>query len=392
MKSKYIHINPDILKWARKTTHLELHEIPKTLISSDRLSRIESGLELPTFSELQKLAIKYDRSIGVLLSDLIPENDYFVLPFFRKANKTDYDSALTMYIRDIQDKQDWARNYLISEGGMPLDFIGSIQINENFSTAASKIKDVLGFPEYFHFSDKSKYLKAISQTVEEHNIFISITGSNQSNKSISIEQAQGFAISDPFAPFIFVNTKNTTNAKIFTLIHELVHLFLNESGISENPLKYRVPDCVEDTIENFCNDVAGEILMPADEFKSEFSKTSGHLPNRINSLSRTFLVSELAICVKLWRLRLISYSEYEETYLLIYNNIQVYLANKLKKQEKQKGGDYYNNIRLKNGSLLSSLVYSAYKHGDILARDLGNILNVKVSNIDHYFSSISYAS
>lgn len=379
------------MKWARKTSHLELDEIPKSIISPPRLLSIEEGRALPTFSELQKLSKKYDRSLGILLGDSIPEDDYIALPFFRKSDKTEYDSALTMYIRDIQDKQDWARNYLISEGGMPLDFIGTVRISDDITYTAQTIKRVLSFPEYTQFTDNKKYLKAITQAIEEHNIFISITGSNQSNKSISLEQAQGFAISDDFAPFIFVNTKNTTNAKIFTLVHEIVHLFINQSGISENPLNYRTPDCPEDIIENFCNDVAGEILLPSVSFKNEFSKLSAPLSECINSLSKTFLVSELAVCVKLWRLRMITFNDYTIQYSEIKEKIEYYLIEKNKKLSQQKGGDYYNNIRLKNGSLLSSLVYTAYRHGDILARDLGTILNVKVGNIDHYFSSISYA-
>lgn len=230
-------------------------------------------------------------------------------------------------------------------------------------------------------------MQALKQTLEDHNIFISITGSNQSNKSISIEQAQGLAISDPYAPFIFVNSKNTTNARIFTLVHEAVHLFLNESGISEDAIKSRKPDCQEDRIENFCNEVAGEILMPEGPFLSEYQKTSGSLEGRIKSISKIFLVSELAVCVRLWRLNQISYNEYEDIYLRIWTEIQNYLAKKSTKQKELKGFDYYNNMRLKNGSLLSFLAYSAYKGGDILVTDLGNILNIKTNNIDRYFAT-----
>jgi Zn-dependent peptidase ImmA (M78 family) len=389
MSSKFIHINPDILKWARKSTHLELHEIPKSIISADKLAQIENGLDLPTFTELQKLAKKYERSLGVLMGNVIPENDYFALPFFRKTNKTEYDSALTLYIRDIQDKQDWARNYLISEGNIPLDFIGSVRLTDKIDVVAQKIKERLNLPAFSSYSSNEKYLKAIRESFEAHNIFISITGSNQSNKSISIEQAQGFAISDSYAPFIFVNTKSTTNAKIFTLVHEVVHLFLNESGISENPLSYRIPDCEEDKIENFCNEVTGEILMPGDVFLSEFRKSHGTTEEKINSISKMFLVSELAVCVRLWRLKLISYNEYKNLYTIIHDKIMSFLALKAKIQEAQPvHGDYYNNMRLKNGTLLSSLVYSAYKSGDILTKDLGNILNVKTNHIEHYFSSI----
>ena len=237
----------------------------------------------------------------------IPDRYYLTIPFFRKDNKTDYDSALTLFIRNIQDKQDWARNYLISDGNMALDFIGSVHIDDSIENVANKIKERLEFQSYLNFNSNEKYLQTLRQTFEDHNIFISITGSNQSNKTISIEQAQGFAVSDSYAPFIFVNTKLTPNAKIFTLVHEVVHLFLNDSGISEDTISYRKPTCDEDRIENFCNDVAGEVLMPKESFLSEFKKSSGTLEERIAALSTTFLVSQLAICVRLWRLRQVSF-------------------------------------------------------------------------------------
>jgi Zn-dependent peptidase ImmA (M78 family) len=389
MHSPAININPDILKWARLSAHLELHEIPKTIISSEILAQIEDGLALPTFSQLQKLAKKYERSLGVLMGDVIPENDYLTIPLFRKENKTGYDSALTLYIRDIQDKQDWARNYLISEGNISLDFIGSVSINDDIENVAVKIKERLDFPSYLSFSNNEKYLQAIRQTFEDHNIFISITGTNQSNKSISIEQAQGFAISDLYAPFIFVNTKLRPNAKIFTLVHEVTHLFLNESGISEDVISYRKPDCDENNIENFCNDVSGEILMRREQFILEFQKSSGSLEKRIIELSEIFLVSQLAICVRLWRLNQINYSEYNTTYSIIQDKIKKYLDDLAEKQHEQPGGgNYYNNMRMKNGSLLSSLAYSAYKSGDILNMDLGNILNIKTNHIEQYFAVI----
>ena len=389
MPSQSININPNVLKWARKSAHLELHEIPKSIISTESLIQIEDGLLLPTFSQLQNLAKKYQRSLGVLLGSEIPDNDYLTIPFFRKDNKTDYDSALTLFIRNIQDKQDWARNYLISDGNMALDFIGSVHIDDSIENVANKIKERLEFQSYLNFNSNEKYLQTLRQTFEDHNIFISITGSNQSNKTISIEQAQGFAVSDSYAPFIFVNTKLTPNAKIFTLVHEVVHLFLNESGISEDTISYRKPTCDEDRIENFCNDVAGEVLMPKESFLSEFKKSSGTLEERIAALSTTFLVSQLAICVRLWRLRQVSFQEYNVTYQIIKEKIQQYLIDRaIKRQDEKGGGDYYNNMKMKNGLLLSSLAYSAYKSGDILNMDLGNILNIKTNHIEQYFATI----
>jgi len=389
MSRHSVDINPDILKWARESAHLEVHEIPKSVISKEKLVKFENKEALPTLSELQKLAKKYNRPLGILLGNTIPEIDYLEIPFFRKENKTDYDSALTMFIRDILEKQDWARNYLVSEGYEPLGFVGSIKIQDAPIKAVQILNQKLNLPLFTKFKKNEDYFKALKQSLEDHNIFVSITGSNQSNKSISVEQAQGFAITDEYAPFIFVNTKNTTNAKIFTLVHEVVHLFLNESGISEDCLRFRKPECKEDEIENFCNTIAGELLMPTEILNLKFEEINGELKYRISKLSKFFLVSELAICVKLWKQKLISYNEYQSAYRIIEEEINKYLIAKAKKQkEASGGGDYYNNMRSKNGVLLSSLAFSAYKSGHILNRDLSQILKIKTNNFERYFSTV----
>lgn len=388
MAPKKIRVNPEVLKWARESAHLDISEIPKSTISTDLLIKIENGTDLPSFIQLQRLATKYERSLGVLLGDKIPEIDYQKIPFFRKDNQTNYDSSLAMFIRDIQDKQDWARNYLLSEGNAELDFIGSVSITDNADKIADRIKERLDLPHYRSFSNRNDYLKALKVELEERGVFISITGSNQLNKRISLEQAQGFAISDPIAPFVFVNTKNTTNAKIFTLIHEIAHLFLNESGISEDALRFRKAECKEDEIENFCNNVAGEVLMPKIEFLEEFTRRDGSLEKIITDLSNVFFVSELAICVKLWRLNLISFDEYRFHYESSEKKIKHYLLEKEKEQKERSGGRYYNNMRSKNGVLFSYLAYSAYKSGEILSLDLSKLLKINTNNIENYFATL----
>ena len=385
MTTLTVSVNPKVLRWARETAHLEFLNIPKSIIKEEKLLKIESGKALPTLPELERLSRKYDRPLSLLMSNETPRDDYSKLPFFRQKNKTDYDSALALFIRDIQKKQDWARNYLISEGYNELNFIGSVKISDNIKKVANKIKNRLKLPSASLFKSNKDFFKNIKNTLENENIFVSITGSDKTNRSIGLEQSRGFAIVDKFAPFIFVNTKDTPNANIFTIMHEVVHLFLNESGISQNTIKLRKPVCNEDRIENFCNLVASEILMPENIFlqkrKDHFSLD---LRSQITNLSNDFLVSELAICVRLQKLNLIDY----ETYNKVYLDIQKDIINFLKLQKKSKGGNYYANMRFKNGVLLSKLALSAYKDNQILGTDLFNLLKVKIHNLDTYFSAI----
>ncbi len=383
-----IQVNPQVLKWARKTAHLSIDDVPKSLISPAKLERIEKGDELPTFNQLQKLARKYDRPLYLLLETEIPEDNYQTIPFFRKENKTDYNSPLALFLRDIQKKQDWARNYLIGEGYPELDFIGSISIKNKKKEVAVKIKERLNFPssENFSYSQRIDFFKTLKESLEANNIFVSITGSDKSNRAIDLEQAQGFAISDCFAPFVFVNTKNTTNAKIFTLVHEVVHLFLNETGISEDVIRFRKSQCHEDEIENFCNEVAAEILMPEKQFLDFFKSLKGSLEIKIEELSKIFLVSQLSACVRLWRLKEIDSENFNSTFISLKEKVDIYLTEDKKRKEDKSGGNYYASMRSKNGVLLSSLVFYAYKEGKILATDISNILKIKTNNFDNYFS------
>ena len=382
-------VSPEVLRWARETAHMDVFDIPKSVIVPEKLIRIEEGKEFPTLSQLQRLAKKYDRSLITLLGDSVPDRDYIKLPFFRKNNKINYDSALALFIRDIQRKQDWARNYLLSEGYEVLEFIRSVKLANDPEKTAKKIKERLDLPTFANYKNNDEYFKSIKSNLESNNIFVSITGSNKSNKSISLEESQGFAIADEFAPFIFVNTKNTTNAKIFTIIHEVVHLFLGESGISEDAIKFRKPQCKEDRIENFCNIVASEILMPKEVFVKKFEDSkSPNLRELVTHLSKYFLVSELAICVRLWKLKLINYSTYEMTYSEIKEEIDKYLEKMAKKMKDSDGGNYYANMLSKNGNLLSQLAFFAYKENKILGTDLYDVLNVKLDNLNTYFSAV----
>lgn len=383
------NVNPNVLVWARETAHLRVDDIPESTIKRDKLLKIEAGEESPTLAQLEKLAKKYERSLYTLMEQNIPEDDYKVIPFFRRQDKTTYNSSLALFIRDIQRKQDWARNYLLSEGYDDLDFVGSITLNTSVKNAARNIKAKLELPPFSNFRNNDEYLKGIKDNLERNHIFVSITGSNNPKMSIDLEDAQGFAIVDKIAPFIFVNTKNTTNAKVFTLIHEVAHLFLNESGISEDPIKFRAPACREDEVENFCNIVASEILMPEDEFRFEYNRVQAlALKEKVNNLSVHFLVSELAVCVRLWKLNLISYEVYQDVYTRIQAEIKAYLKTFHKKQKESKGGNYYAMMRSKNGNLLSKLAFYAYKENKVLATDLYNILKVKLDNLGTYFSTI----
>ena len=389
--NNYIKVSTKLLIWARETAHLTFDDIPKSLMAPEKLKKIEEGEALLTFTQLKKLSHKYHRPLSTLLDTEIPEDDYAAIPLFRKENRTEYSAPLVSLIRDLQDKQEWARSYLIEEGYTQLDFINSVNTNDDVSKVAQLILKRFNLPSNsdYTYSQREDYLKEIRSSLEQNNVFVSITGSDKSNKAISLSQAQGFALSDPYAPFIFLNTNNTVNAKIFTLLHELVHLLLGETGISDEVIKFRKPECREDKIELFCNRVSAEILMPTTEFIASFEETNLPIEKKITKLSQEFLVSELAICLRLLHLKIIQYKQFDQLFKAIKEKVDAWmLAQKKKKKEASGGGDYYYSMLSRNGKLLSSLAFGAYKTGQVMPTDISQLLNVKTSNFNKYFEKI----
>ena len=126
--------------------------------------------------------------------------------------------------------------------------------------------------------------------------------------------------------------------------------------------------------------------MPEKQFLDFFKSLKGSLEIKIEELSKIFLVSQLSACVRLWRLKEIDSENFNSTFISLKEKVDIYLTEDKKRKEDKSGGNYYASMRSKNGVLLSSLVFYAYKEGKILATDISNILKIKTNNFDNYFS------
>ena len=246
------------------------------------------------------------------------------------------------------------REYLIEAGQSALPFVGSAKPVESPESVAGRIRAVLGFSADWavHFSNAEEARRALRDAMERTGILVvanSIVGNNTS-RSLDPDEFRGFVLSDEYAPLVFVNAADAKSAQMFTLAHELAHLFFGLSAAFD--LKKMMP--AKDPIERVCNRVAAEFLVPEHEFRSAWT-SEGANPYKFFDLASRFKVSPVVAARRALDLRLTD----RERFFSFYE--------KHTAQERQvvaaHGGDFYKLQPLRIGRRLAEAVVLATREG-----------------------------
>jgi Zn-dependent peptidase ImmA (M78 family)/transcriptional regulator with XRE-family HTH domain len=260
-------VNPEVVGWARRTSGLSLEDAAKALdISSpERLAAIENGERLPSRTQLVKMSKAYRRPLLTFYLAVPPARgdrgeDFRSLP----ADRAERDDALVdVLVRDLKARQGLIHSTLVDEEEQqPLKFVGSASMGEGVDTVAAAVRTTLGFSleEFRSAPTVEKAFAYLRDLVERIGIFVILAGDLGSHHTeIPVEVFRGFAVADSIAPMVVINDRDAKTAWSFTLLHEVAHLWLGTTGVSGSR--------VEQVIEKFCNDVAGELLLPREELR-----------------------------------------------------------------------------------------------------------------------------
>ncbi len=302
-------IKPNILTWARETAGLSPEDAARKLQVKDskmasaleKLAALEDGAKDISRPMLIKMSKAYRRPLLVFYLDKPPRigdrgEDFRTLPDHYDSEDNSYIDAL---IRDIKARQSLVRETLIEEDEeVRIDFVGSITIDQITTQVAQILKNLLNVDlEHFRKQpDHNAAFKLLRQKAEEAGVFIVLKGNLGSHHTnIDVKMFRGFALSDDIAPFIVINDRDARSAWSFTLLHELVHILLGQTGVSGGYAEKRV--------EKFCNDVSSEFLLPGDEFGSfDISQLSGKdLTEHISQYAFSKKISASQIAYRLYR-------------------------------------------------------------------------------------------
>lgn len=369
MKTNRIPVNPDLLTWAISRAGLEVLDLTARF---PKLPEWLSQESQPTLRQLEQFARAVHVPIGYLFLPTPPEEP-LPIPDFRtlagrQVARPSPNLLDTIYL--CQQRQDWFADYARVHGLSALGFVGSITVQHGAVEVANSMRETLGLSiaERQQLSTWTDALRQLVSRAEAAGILVmasSIVGSN-SHRKLDVEEFRGFALADPLAPLVFINAADSKAAQMFTLAHELAHIWLGESGISD-PETGRFP---EPDVERWCNAVAAEFLVPLEQLRQSY------LPNvpvgdTIQRLARSFKVSTLVILRRLFDAGFINQNTLWQTYREELARIRELDSGG------SGGGDFYRTLSVRTGKNFARAVVSSTLEGQTLFQDAFRMLGVR---------------
>lgn len=361
-----LQLSPNVLEWAANNVGISVDLLAdKVAATSKREAFIQGKLTPSQAEQVSKLT---HIPFGFLFLEAPPTIEKRTLPDLRQTpNPEPLSHDFYDTLDDILRKQEWYADHLKEMGEDPLPFVGRYSVTKvpSYAEVALDIKKTIGLSDEDRnqCSNFEDYYDLLTQKIEAAGILLFKSGIVRSNtkRGLSVKEFRGFAIADKLAPVIFINGKDSPAAWIFTLAHEVAHIWLGQSGISDNPA-----GATSNKAELACNRIAAELLTPTQQFIEAWEKNQGA---NIDELSRIFKVSRLVIARRALDLK--------KTSLDFYKKIE----EASKKQTTTSGGNPYYTIPVRNSKRFThSLVVSAMS-GHTMIREAARLLNIKPNTL-----------
>lgn len=371
-------VNPSLLTWSRERAGLSTAQVAKKLpVKPDRVEEWEAGETKPTFLQAQKWASLAHIPFGFLFLPR-PPVEQLPLPDLRTVGGIAPQRPsleLLDTVRDSMRKQDLYLEYLQYQEHQPLAFVGRFNSQSRVAEVVDDIRRTLGVNPDAARLDYDKYSRALIEAAEAAGILVMRSGIALGNthRKLEVSEFRGFAISNTYAPVVFVNSSDAPTARLFTLLHELAHIWIGSSGVSDGNTANGRDE------ERFCNAVAGEFLAPEAQFRALWNPDVNWEDN-LAPLATRFHISRLAIGRRALDLGYISQAHYSAYYLKIFKAFQ---------DEKGGAGDYYRNATAKNSPRLSKAVLTEAMSGRMLLREAGHLLGVQPAKLRTLASKIT---
>jgi len=288
-----VMVKPEMFRWACERAGFE----PGALAGRfPRLDAWQRGEAQPTLKQLESFAQATHTPVGYLFLPAPPVEEV-PIPDFRtmgneRLDRPSADLLDTLYL--CQQRQEWYRDFARTEGEGPLPFVGSESLSSDIEETAARIRAALGFDleERRQTPTWTEALRRFIGLADELGVLVMVSGVVGSNnrRKLDPEEFRGFALADPLAPLVFVNGADTKAAQMFTLAHELAHIWLGQSALSD----VAPVSSPSHSVEIWCNRVAAELLVPLAIFREEY-QPKATLRAELDRLARRFKVSTLVI-------------------------------------------------------------------------------------------------
>lgn len=396
--SKAENINPEILQWARETSGLSAEEAAvkigltstTKLTSVEKLLALEAGELKPTRKQLTKIADTYKRPLTVFYRSSPPDRGDRGEDF-RTTNSDisqEQSGRLNALLRDIKARQGMVRSIIEDDEEFDkLSFVGSVSVSDPVEHTSDKIRSLIGLddatPPGKGKKSSDELFGFLRERLELLGVFVILAGNLGSHHTnISAEVFRGFAIADEFAPFVVINDQDAKSARSFTLMHEFVHILIGSTGVSGAPTTVDASTRLA-KVEKYCNDVAGEFLLPATSLSSisAIGDIEAALESATN-LSNAFKVSEPMVAYRLVRVGKLPRRLYDELVSIYYSRWRRFRQREKEKAIDSNGPSFYVIKKHRLGNALIGVVSRTLREGDITHTKAAKVLGVKPHSVE----------
>ena len=383
-----LSLTPKVLRWARERAGLDQTTLAKKVTGKPTAERVKQWEKtgMLTFAQVRKLANATHTPEGFLYLNE-PPDDRLPIPDFRTVGDELVrrpSPDLLDTVNMMQRRQTWMRDFLIEEAEPQLGFVGSSTLNSNPQKVASEIRTTLGVTggwanEESTWTDALMHLR---QKIEAAGILIVINGvvGNNNHRKLDPDEFRGFVLSDAYAPLVFINGADFKAAQMFTIAHEVAHLWIDREGVSNFEAMQPPPI----RVEQWCNQVAAEFLIPAAELLEVWDDAK-QSKEPYQALAARFKVSTIVAARRVLDLGLIS----KKQFFQFYDSYQKDERRK-KEAKKNKGGDFWNTQNVRVGQRFGTAVVRAAKEGRLLYREAYQLTGLSGRTFDRFAENLGF--
>ncbi len=370
-----VSVNPELLRWARERADIAQEDLAAKF---KKLPEWESGQTRPTLKQLEKFARAVHVPFGYLFLRDPPDERLPIADFRTVADtaKTKASPDLIDTLYAMQRRQAWLHEHLVENEADPLPFAASARLADDPDAVGREMRRTLGLDEVWAAGVRSwqDAVNELRRMIERLGVMAVINGivGNNTHRRLSVAEFRGFALTDHYAPLIFVNGADAKSAQMFTLAHELAHIWLGEGGLSG--FESLLPGGTD--VEDWCNRAAAEFLVPSRELRERWIQVKRE-QHPFEALGRSFKVSPVVAARRAMDLKLVERRAFFEFH-------EHYINREHRGGTTPSGGDFYNNQNARVGKLFATHVMGAAMGGEIGFREAYELTGLRGGTFQDY--------
>ncbi len=362
-----VDVNPELLVWARQRSGLPAQDLAARF---PMLTEWEHGERQPTFRQLESYAQATHTPIGFLFLPQ-PPREQVPIPDFRTMGDTGVprpSADLLDTIYQCQQRQEWYREFAVVNQEAAVDAVGSLTARTDAIAAAATMRAALRFDVEERGATWSDALRILIEHAEDLGFLVMVNGvvGSDTHRKLNPREFRGFALADRLAPLAFVNGAGTKAAQIFTLVHELVHLWLGDAALDDADMSQKL---VGD-IEGWCNRVTAEVLVPLALLPD--AGLEAPTAEVLDRLARQFKVSTLVVLRRLYEAGCLNHDQYRALFSAEYRRIMGLIGSRA-----SSGGNFFATQSVRVGRRFARAVVTSTLEGQTLYRDAFQLLGFR---------------